>query len=1415
MAMEMLSLSPALVKDSMLAIAAMTQYEAFDTTMYTAGLLWFVMAVVSAATGGSSAKTGLQRFLIAYLILLAGAKTQLDMVITNPITAESYAVSDVPAGLAVLGWGTSAIAKTFKDIYETEMTPPGVGGVLTRNGVGRGLAVLTGLEGVPWSDRSRTVGNTGTNFTDIEQSIDNYLENCFNPMMTSEGGGIDRWSTFHSGGDTGSLSGVWQRVRAPVVLGTVVYVNSATQAGTNRTCTEAWTDINGVITSTAFENALEEDAIDHYAKQLAAMSMPGASVTLTTGTSTALVRAQLKAEADEMLTALFGGTGMRSRILFLDKMNKALLNAYGASPRGQVMEPQGRLASAWDDAKRQADLSMAAQGDWWVRNAKPMTQYMELIALGFLPIMLFMMFASPNGGKAMMGIVFVYFWIQTWPIAYIILNHASMGSMVATFDQFLANTSSFGMEDLYGLWDQARHSYAVSQSLLGMTPLITGMMLTGSVMMLTKMASGIGSAENLDETRIHNNTESSAPIYQGQSQTTMMTDPNGRVVQNQDATRTGTDVNVQDTLNKQVTDAQKESQTAQTAYNNQVANAKTKAVQDMSTEQLINTISRKEGYQNGFDSSAVTSNTIMDSQAQSWVDKQAAKAAMDLSASYSGSLGTKGSKFLNDLKNGDEAAQSALKNYLSADQGAKAGIAGSAGISTELATALTNEFRKSEEARFALSEIVKADEAFSDMDTLTELNAASETLTDQDMEQLAKSQSEMQAKERAYTSAQSRASAVSSAATITEGRSWLLTDNVAKEMLMATSQLDGEEKKAKMREIAEDKGLSAANASKLTNILGMKNWDQHAPSNAGGHSMGAGVLAQMRDVMGMDEVAKFLVANEERYGQTFKEDLDGIDKPKDEVDTSGVADIGQVEGQVAAAVRTTPLPNASAKLTGDNANEAAALKAEVESKTDFVEKQKAFRDEMAGKLDKIQARDDGEYSAFDLLGGGAQELNIGAFPELLGSDAKMKAEERVLEMISLAGVAAQFAQDNASSAINGYDSMSDPEKAQALQQLKQRDVDLVMSNLLRGNDKDEYDRMISAGDNDTASQYLQDKLSAAGLQTDAASVEEFSGQIKSTLGLHEINSLDVFERIGNLLQGVDNDKVETLRNELRSQVGNMSEGNSYGGLSYADNKAEVEYDRIKDSLSERREDGEARITDVLLSELMSLAAYAAQDNKGVEFQQVLDKVNNEASGLEAGFSQGLMNLAASGKGHEGLSIDRSEIEKIFDASMGEGTYEGYRAQMSNELKAQVNGDEQAILKGKIAEVQDKMTPSSPAYSRLDDEVRKAIDGMSLDSVQRDVMAELARTERGAALAAASKYELHSPESKQSVDVQKIVDEVAGEGSYQEAQFQVMEKEAEAFKGDLEKMTNEFEEKYGAEMTKQFDEWKNEFNYQPS
>lgn len=1409
MAFEMLSLSPALVKDSVLALSAITKYEAFNTIIYAGALIGFIGLILSLSTKSGNTGQSLKLFLISYFVFLVGAKAEVDMVVTSPVTGESYAISDAPAGLAILGWGTSAVGKVFKDMYATEMTPVGLGEILTRNGAGRGLAILTGMQGVGWTDRSRTVGNTGTNTTNIEQSISNFLSDCYNAMVTAEGGGSNRWSALHNKGDTSSLTAIWTRLQAPVVKHTRVIIDGP-EEGTIRMCWDAWSDINTVISSAAFTDALEQDGVDHYAKQLAAMSMPGASVTLTSGSSTAQVRNQLQLEADTLLTAMFGGTTMRERVLFLDRLNIMLLDAYGSSPRAQVEDAAGRLGSAWDDAKRQADLSMAAEGDWWTRNAKPMTQYLELIVLGFLPILMFMMFATPNGMKAVAGIVFVYFWLQSWPIAYIILNHASMGSMMATFDQFLSSTSNFGMEDMYALWDQARHSYAVSQSLLGMTPVLTGAMLTGSMMMLTKLAGGMGSSENLDEKRVYNDTESAAPIYQGQSQTGYMTDNSGRVTQNTDRSGTGTDINVNDTLSNQVTAAKAEKEVAAASHSKDFNNTVGRAIQDVSTDQLNEVISKTTSHKEGLNSQAVTSSTEVSTAAQSFVDSNAFKMGLDGRIAGSAELSKADAGFLDKLKGGDKDLQDQLTSNLRT--GVSGNLAASMGISNQLATSLMEEFRESEEYRSALTQLFSTDQSFNDQDTLTALDAVSESMSEQDVKSLKESFSNMQAKEQSYSEVSARAGSISSSRTIDEGRQWSIMSDIEKAMLRSGGSATGEEQKEAMVERAMELGASKRMAELMADSIQGDLGAVYEPSNAGIHSQAAGNLALLRSKFDEQSVNSLIIQNDPRMKGTEPSNEGRLRRPENTIDTSSVPKPGEIQKEVLDNLDKN-LTAPKGVLAGDNAMKAQELKKEVSENINFEEKKAAFQEAMARKLNDIKANENGQHNFMDHFYGGARELDLSHSEADLQAIMEREAMSNTLDIINMASIAASLAKEGGQS--------------EDEQQLAANEV---MSNLLRSNDKDDFDKMIDAGNSAEAQTFLQQKLNQAGIQTDLESLNEFADQIETYAGTyvsendnvrsddpaHYINKLDIFERIGNAIKGKDNDEIETVRNILAQQAGNMSGAGSYGALAYADNKAEKMYEKTKEGLEERREGEEKFLTDVVLSELMALTPYVGQDDKGEELGDVIEKVKLEATGLEGGFWSGLRGVVAGSTGNrqEGTSIDRSEVERIFNERFGEGAYDRYRDMMPNDLKAQINNDEQEIIKDYSTRIEKDLNPVSESLE-LDDTVKQALDRLDLQGNESAVMTELARRNPDALLAVESVYSSYSPEAKSEVDIKYLLDQSQGQGAFQNIQRDIIADEAQQmlakYQDDMERVLEELEERHGSsdETGAAFEDWKDD------
>jgi hypothetical protein len=1344
---ETFSQSPSLIKDVVLAIDAIVDSSAFDWVLYGGSLLGFTAFLISKSTSyGRSKDQGLQGLVIALLIFIVGAESEADLAIINPVTAEAYVVTDVPGGIALVTWGTSAVGKTFYDLYRMQMVPAGMTDSLVSEGVGRGLSVLTGIQNVPWTDETRRYGNTGSNFTDIESSINNYLIDCFNVMQTRDAQTSDAWSVLHKRGDSSGIAQIWARVQAPIVMTTQTYINAATAGGTSETCSDAFDSIGAVITSSGFAAALFNDYKHNMAKHTAAMSSPGASATLDPTTTTSTVVAKIEADASAMLTALFGGTTDAAKILMLDRLNKMLLDAFKASPRAQVEDPVGRVASAWDDAKRQSDLSMAAKGDFWSRNAKPLSQFLELIALAMLPILLFLAFVSPQGITSILSLVGVYFWIQTWPIAYIIINSAAIGSMANMFSLYLQSTNTLGMEDMYGLFDQARHSYAVSQMLLGMTPLITGAMLGGSMMALTRLAGDLGSTENLDEKRVYSDTEDSAPVFSRSSQTSFQTDSNGMVIRNEDKTGTGTDINLSQRASESVSAAEGQRATATASYDKAWQSTMGRVIQNSDTQTLQNVVSQAKGYDEGFQSQAITADAQMQSTATQYVDKNAASLSADIGARMGGRLKPEDSKALKKAEQDSDSKERKALGEMARTGSIDAGI--KAGMSKEASLAFIQQYQESEEFRTALSQHLKGSDSFQDQDTFQKVAQNTTALSSNEADGLSKRLTAQKVAENTYNKAKERATAIGTGRVLSEGQQWKTTGMMEQQITQAGFGLEGEERVSAMTAEGKRLGLTDRGAKAMVSAMELHSWEQMAPAHAGMFTKDAGLLEILRNTpdSGWQDA---MIANDPRVLGDLREETLAIDDPVDDtgVDFEQLAEeAATVEDQAKAGKDKSTLPNRVPSWTPKQKEKIQSIETNVGAKVSFNDRMKAIQEEIAEKKNKLDAKGDGQTGFWREIYNGSEVLNIPSIdtsserlPSNVSDDtvrqyiARNNAAQFVLATFKGAAEAADLARENGAS-----------------EDEQQWASDLIMSNLLRPDDQDGYMSMRDA-DPAAASHYLESTLAANMVGTEVDMVRENASRIdvdnnwlnsttvpvlpdgSVTKGTpldamdpqardktYAVNDYGAFEWLGDLLKGKESN-AEAITEELDLQSGEYSR-KDYGQQAFADRESITLYGQAVETLSGERETGEKYVTDILLGEVKAMFPKAVRNGDVEKYSAVMDQIRADASGREGGFlSNGMAALAAlGGRGGSGNSIDRTGIQELFDQHMGAGAYEEYRNSLPNSLKSTIENDVQAILDSEREKIQGKMNPEHPDRVQIDP-LQGQIEALDISDAARDLL----------------------------------------------------------------------------------------------
>lgn len=1235
--MVMMSHNAALVFDTMLALKGVVEMEAFNNFLYAAALIGFLGLIISKSLG-TKGGNGLQAFVIAIMVLWVGVKSTLDLAIENPATGEVYIVQEAPAGLAITGWLTSAVGVGVRDLYAMQFTTANGGDVLAgKGGVGRGLAIILGTQGVSWSERSRDPRNDEANgkFTNLEASINNYLRDCYIPTILHYGS-KSGMAAFHNPAPGRSVLQIWTRVRTNLNKTTDLIIDDSTEIGSAYICLDAWTTIAGLLNTQQYSAATEDDSVYHMARQIAATVMPGRSSNLEAGanggvnSNATIVR--MKAEAAAVMQALFGDISLQVSIVTLDRLNNMLLSAYGSLPQDQNLDNLGRFNTALNDAISQQQLSMAATGDWWTRNAAPFSAIMEILVYGFLPFMLLYMFISPKGLTAILGIVGVYLWMQTWPLAYIIINYATTLTFSSSMELFIKNDTSIGMEDVHAMWDQVRHSYAVSQSMLGLTPIITGALITGSMMMLTKLAGNMSGTENFDETRVARDTESAAPIIQTTPGTQQFLDGSGSVVQNKSMDGVGQDINAQENLSKQTAEKQALAKLKSETLGNTVLDSAQKNVSKIDNKTLEKMFGADETLGNSFKTNISSALDKIDSEGTSEVKNIAGK------------LGINGSvaKQINDAKD---------------DEDAKAKIELRAGLEVGTANAFLKQFQESETYRESLETTLTSANSMTYNDRVGEAVSESTAFSHSEKEDWSRQAAEVKSSQQAYEQSAALQKTVGASKVIDEGQQWNIMNELINNMDRAALATDttgmslSEKDEAKhnaMTRAAMAMGMTPEQAGIMATAKEKGLAKSQARGNAGAMWEASGMLSILKDTGGRWE--DFIVQNDPELRGNFNDvsvpvDKTGVDDDSLTLNKTGMPNLKRTASNAHGQLTFTDEENALLEL----------LKRKVVDATDGGHDfNNQVSRELAAQLAKIE---DGKGAA---LWGDAANAELSENNGLLfdgstkAQQQKVRAENHLLSSYIKASNAALDVQKN------GGDS------GEALSAANSE-----LSNILNRKDKAEYEEIKETQGEKASNEYMKEKLDSLGMASDLYGIQVIGENItngilgrtdKITGEKYTQSSIDkpgFFENAGVSLKellNIDLSSEDRDRQYLKEANFDTSSYGDYGSSVMADMQSVEAYNNVEAKLAALRKNGEATYSDMKIAEVSATLSHFSQD---VDDQKITDFMSDLATksvnGSGFGLGAGMFNKAGGLIGvdvRRGVTADNDMIDELYQQHFG-------------------------------------------------------------------------------------------------------------------------------------------------------------------
>ena len=557
-----------LLSDALKAIVSFMDTDAYGEFLYLAALIGFVMLLVNWISGGGRKEVA--GYALAVFIGAFGIHTKSTLLLTDRAGGHFRDVQDVPLILSLPFWLIGTVSKALVDLSSLTLTVPS--NVDLKDGVGYGTALIASMQNARWVDADIPTGITDANKKQVSltAAITTYMNDCYIPYINSYNSGLQATTILYDPTTKVSTPAeAWDLFKVDIVLWspnfTAAYDSNLDSAIS--TCNDYHAAIKAVVNNANWQLSVMTDLARNYQSLSGVMERPGAATSgMSASAANVAYLAKVTTDTANYIALMFGLTSSAdgrirgSTIFLMQYLGRALNASIGADGRLMMPEWQGRLGSAFQDAVKQRNLQMAAEGDFFTKYAGNMVRFIEFLVFIWLPVALFWMLATPGGIKQLKNILFLYVWIQTWPFAFNIINYFQVVTTLSEMQPLLAG--GVNLTDIDNAFSGAERAFATSQMFLGMLPILTMALLTGNIMSMSKLSEKVSGAERLDEDRVWRDTECVDPASVVETKSQLSMDAQGNVVAADSKAQTALNQQVSTGLSNQASLSERRAETA-------------------------------------------------------------------------------------------------------------------------------------------------------------------------------------------------------------------------------------------------------------------------------------------------------------------------------------------------------------------------------------------------------------------------------------------------------------------------------------------------------------------------------------------------------------------------------------------------------------------------------------------------------------------------------------------------------------------------------------------------------------------------------------------------------------------------------------------------------------------------------------
>ena len=480
-------------------VAAITTSDSF-ATLISIGMLFGVFYCCWECVFNATRSFNIQHMLVAicvYLCMFGPTRTVIIQDVYNAGTGD-VVVDNIPLGVAASGSIVSRIGYRICVLIETAYHPAQTVATVYQGGFAEPLRILNEVRTFDFGPKAIKAMNdklgtytpynsTRTAESDIRQAISNYIRDCTYPEIQMGLKSADSIKTANADSEPLKSLSTAYHTYFPIAI------NSGLSDPQTFSCAKGYDALKNKI-----DALLETSEV----QQAVAKGIGGSLIRGTNSTNPNM---------DNLNAALYtlGLTGLDAQKVTKNRVVNSVLDSAAAGHFKTLQDTATAVATM--SAIDQRNIQWASEGTMFTQSMHALMTFIEGFCYAIMPIMAFVFVMGAMGMRIVGKYFQVIIWIQLWYPIMAIVNLYVISSTRTALKPYATSTSFY---DVGQLFHEVETHLGVAGLMLGATPLLALLIITGSSMAFTAIAGRMGGQDHFNEKNIQPDAMNVAPLNQ-------------------------------------------------------------------------------------------------------------------------------------------------------------------------------------------------------------------------------------------------------------------------------------------------------------------------------------------------------------------------------------------------------------------------------------------------------------------------------------------------------------------------------------------------------------------------------------------------------------------------------------------------------------------------------------------------------------------------------------------------------------------------------------------------------------------------------------------------------------------------------------------------------------------------------------